>query len=190
MSLTPSTMLPLGTVLPPFELPDFDGKVYRSADLVGTPLLVLFICNHCPYVKHFESYFTGILEPYHTRGIEMVAINSNDWESYPQDGPEKMKVVSRENGYFFPYLLDETQEIARSFKAACTPDFFLFDQSHTLVYRGQFDASRPGSSAPITGADLCQAMDAYLEGREIDPEQIPSVGCNIKWRTGNEPEYV
>jgi peroxiredoxin len=190
MSLTPSTMLELGTPLPPFRLPDVDGNLMSDRDFQGSPaLLVAFICPHCPYVKHIRHEFARFAEDYRTRGLAVVAINSNDAAQFPDDGPKGMKGEAAEAGYTFPYLVDASQAVAKAFRAACTPDLFLFDRQRRLVYRGQFDASRPGKDAPITGADLRAAADAVLEGQAVPADQKPSVGCNIKWKPGNTPAY-
>ncbi|RMG36156.1 MAG: thioredoxin family protein [Planctomycetota bacterium] len=191
MVKTASTMLPLGTPCPEFALPNVvDGTTFRSSDVPkGTPLLVMFICNHCPFVKHIRSQLAEFAREYQQKGLVIVAINSNDVEAYPDDSPEKMAQEAREAGYTFPYLFDETQDVAKAFKAACTPDFFLFDRDHRLAYRGQFDDSRPGNGIPVTGKDLRAAADAVLEGRPAPENQRPSIGCNIKWKPGNEPEY-
>jgi peroxiredoxin len=191
MARTPSTMLELGTVAPAFRLPDFDGHLHALDDFDAAPaLLVAFICNHCPFVKHIRSEFAAFARDYAPRGLAVVAINSNDLEAYPQDGPDAMRQEASELGYGFPYLVDESQAVARAYRAACTPDFFLFDADRRLVYRGQFDASRPGNDKPVTGTDLRAAVEATLAGRRPAEDQFPSVGCNIKWRKGNEPDYV
>lgn len=184
-----STMLPLGTKVPPFSLPQPDGKLISSQDFEKAPaLLVVFMCNHCPYVRHIRSSFAGLAAEYQARGVGVVAVNPNDIESYPDDRPEKMAEESREVGYTFPYLYDETQGVAQAFHAACTPDFFLFDRDRRLVYRGQYDGSRPGNNQPVTGADLRAALDAVLAGRPVPPDQKPSAGCSIKWKPGNAPQ--
>jgi peroxiredoxin len=182
-------MLALGTQMPPFRLPDFDGHVVSSDDLRGTPALVAFICNHCPYVRHIRQEFARFAREYEARGLKVVAIMSNDLKAFPQDGREGMKQEAQEVGYSFPYLLDESQAVAKAFHAACTPDLFLFDAAGKLAYRGQFDGSRPNSSVPITGADLRAAADAVLAGNMPPADQKPSLGCNIKWKRGNEPAY-
>jgi peroxiredoxin len=190
MARTPSTMLALGTPAPRFELPDFDGRGHALADFAGSPaLLVVFTCEHCPFARHIRAGFASFAREYLPRGLAIVAINSNDLAAYPQDGPDAMREEARSSGYLFPYLLDEDQSVARGYRAACTPDFFLFDADRRLVYRGQFDDSRPGSDRPVTGADLRRAVDAVLAGRPVEAEQFPSVGCNIKWRPGAEPDY-
>lgn len=190
MAETPSTMLPLGTRAPAFNLPDPTGKKVSSDDFKDAPaLLVAFICNHCPYVKHIRSRFAELAKDYQARGVAIVGINSNDAETYPDDRPEKMAEEIRQIGYTFPYLYDETQDVAKAYRAACTPDFYLFDRTRRLVYRGQFDDSRPGNNRPVTGGDLRAALDAVLAGRPAPSHQRPSLGCNIKWKRGNEPEY-
>lgn len=191
MAKTASTMLPLGSAAPDFSLPDVDGKVHRLHDFNAAPgLVVAFICNHCPYVKHVRHALAQFARDYQGKGIAVVAINSNDHGTYPQDGPDGMRTEIAEAGYAFPYLLDETQHVAHAYQAACTPDFFLFDAARQLVYRGQFDASRPGNNLPVTGADLRAACDALLANRPIATEQFASLGCNIKWKPGNEPAYM
>lgn len=189
MARTPSTMLELGTKAPEFSLPDFDGNQVSLSSYRGKPLLVMFICNHCPFVKHVRAKLAEIGRVYQERGMGVVAINANDVANYPDDSPEKMKLEAREAGYNFPYLFDDTQAVAKAYQAACTPDFYLFDSAHRLVYRGQLDDSRPGNNVPVTGKDLIAAMDAVLAGRPVSAEQRPSLGCNIKWKKGNEPEY-
>jgi thiol-disulfide isomerase/thioredoxin len=191
MARTPSTMLPLGTPVPPFDLPDFDGKRHALGDFSDSrALLVVFTCEHCPFARHIRAAFARFAAEYVARGLVVVAINSNDLAAYPQDGPDAMREESRSAGYVFPYLLDTDQSVARAFRAACTPDFFLFDADRRLVYRGQFDDSRPGDGRPVTGADLRKAADAALSGLPVDPDQRPSVGCNIKWKPGTEPDYA
>ena len=190
MSLTPSTMLDLGTAAPDFCLPNPRGGQVCLGDFKdSTALLVMFMCNHCPYVKHIADAFTLFAEEYQAKGLAVVAISSNDATNYPDDGPEKMAEESERRGYKFPYLYDETQEVAKAYRAACTPDLFLFDDSRKLVYRGQFDASRPGSDQPVTGADIRAAVDAVLSDSVPSADQTSSIGCNIKWKPGNEPEY-
>jgi len=191
MAVTPSTMLPLGTKAPDFRLPDTEGRMVALRDEgSGAPaLLVVFMCNHCPYVKHVRKGFVELVKEYQKKGVKVVGINSNDAESYPDDGPEAMARDAKEHGYSFPYLYDERQEAAKAYRAACTPDFFLFDGQKRLVYRGQMDASRPGNDFPVTGKDLRGALDAVLSGKPVTGEQRPSLGCNIKWRPGNEPDY-
>jgi peroxiredoxin len=183
-------MLALGTRAPGFELPDFDGLGHALEDFAGSPaLLVVFICEHCPFVRHIRAEFAKFTREYAGRGLATVAINSNDLEAYPQDGPDAMREEARSLGYVFPYLVDGTQETARAYRAACTPDFFLFDADRRLVYRGQFDDSRPGNGKPVTGADLRRAADAVLAGKPVPADQLPSLGCNIKWKPGAEPDY-
>lgn len=175
---------------PDFDLPGVDGRRYTLADVRGpNGLLVMFICNHCPYVKHLRTQLADLTARYLDKGVGIVGINSNDVASYPDDSPEKMRVEAKSVGYRFPYLLDDTQEVAKSYTAACTPDFFLFDADHRLVYRGQFDSSRPGNNLTITGADLAAALDAVVAGKKPKSEQAPSLGCNIKWKAGNAPAY-
>jgi len=191
MAQTASTMmLPLGAQAPPFELPDLSGRAVSLASLEGSPaLLVAFICNHCPFVKHIRAGFAALAAEYQGRGVAVVAIASNDVQAYPQDGPEGMAAEAQEAGYGFPYLFDEMQDVAKAYGAACTPDFFVFDRERRLFYRGQMDASRPGNSVPVTGVDLRAALDAALAGRPAPARQRPSLGCNIKWKPGNEPGY-
>jgi peroxiredoxin len=190
MALTPSTMRDLGTKMPAFELPATDGSIVRSKDLESAKgVLVMFICNHCPFVKHVRAGLAQFGRDYENSGLAVVAINSNDTTTHPDDSPEKMKAEVAEQGYVFPYLFDEDQSVARVFNAACTPDFFLFDRAGNLVYRGQFDGARPGNDVPVSGSDLRKAADQALSGQPVPPDQIPSVGCNIKWRAGNEPAY-
>ena len=190
MARTPSTMLALGTSAPSFDLPDFDGRRHTLDDFAASrALLVAFICNHCPFVKHMRAEFAAFAREYAARGLAVVAIVSNDLDVYRQDGPDAMREEARSLGYVFPYLVDVDQQTARAYRAACTPDFFLFDASRRLVYRGQFDDSRPGSDRPVTGADLRLAVDAVLAGTPVDADQRPSLGCNIKWKPGNEPDY-
>jgi len=190
MAKTPSTMLPLGTTAPDFRLPDTNGKLVSLGEFTGQPaLLVMFICNHCPFVKHIRSELANIGRDYSTRGVGIIAISSNDATNYPDDSPAKMKDEARAAGYNFPYLYDESQAVAQAYRAACTPDFFLFDRNHRLIYRGQLDASRPGNGIPVTGKDLRSALDSLVNGKPVTGAQIPSLGCNIKWKPGNEPDY-
>jgi len=191
MVLTPSTMLPLGTPAPDFSLPDVvTGKPTKLADFASSKaLVVMFICNHCPYVKHIEDGLTAFDRDYRDKDVAIVAISSNDAGAYPDDAPDKLAAAVRRNGWSLHYLHDPDQSAAKSYTAACTPDFFLFDSRRTLVYRGQFDASRPKSGIPVTGADLRAALDAVLAGAAVSATQKPSIGCNIKWRPGNEPAY-
>ena len=190
MVATPSTMLPLGSALPSFSLSGPDATTWSTDEHVGTPALVVaFLCPHCPYVKHVESRFGEVATDLMNRGAAVVGIQSNAIEDYPQDGPDHMAAQSVANGFRFPYLLDSSQEVAKAFKAACTPDFFVFDGERRLAYRGQFDDSRPANDRPVTGADLVAAVDALLAGGPVTEDQVPSIGCNIKWRAGNEPDY-
>lgn len=190
MVKTASTMLTLGTEAPDFSLPDVNGKIVSIEDFVDTPaLLVIFMCNHCPYVQHVADELSRLAREYQQRGVAVVGINSNDWQQYPDDSPEKMAEEVKRRSYTFPYLIDETQEAAKVYRAACTPDFFLFDKDRRLAYRGQMDSSRPGNGVKVTGRDLREALDTVLEGRSPPEAQKPSLGCNIKWRPGNEPEY-
>lgn len=190
MVKTASTMLPLGTQAPDFALPNIDGQTVRLADFEKAPaLLVVFMCNHCPFVKHVASGLADLAREYQKKGVAIVGISSNDVENYPQDSPAAMKQEAAEQGYTFPYLFDETQAVAKAYRAACTPDFFVFDQHQRLAYRGQMDSSRPGSDIPVTGEDLRRALDAVLASNKVDEEQVPSIGCNIKWKPGQEPDY-
>lgn len=190
MVRTASTMLPLGTQAPDFTLPDTDGNLVSLNQIAaGKPLLVMFLCNHCPYVKHVAPEISRLTTHYASMGLAVVGISSNDAESYPDDSPEMMKVERKQQGYQFPYLYDGDQSVAVAYRAACTPDFFLFDAEHRLVYRGQLDSSRPGNGLPLDGADLRAAIDAVLAGDQPAPTQKPSVGCNIKWKSGNHPDY-
>jgi len=183
-------MLDLGTGSPPFSLPEVAGGTLSSDDLAtGKPLLVLFLSRHCPYVKHIQEGLARMCHEYQERGVTIVGISPNDAERYPDDAPESLRQQKEQAGFHFPYLHDETQEVARAYRAACTPDFFLFDGDRRLVYRGQMDDSRPGNGLPVTGADLRASLDALLAGLPIPADQKPSVGCNIKWRPGNEPDY-
>ncbi len=189
MAATPSQMLPLGTQLPAFDLLDVvTGRTFTSSTLAGKPAVVAFICNHCPYVKHLRVELAAFGRECAEGGVGMVAISSNDVESYPQDGPGPMADEARQHEYAFPYLFDANQSVAVAFHAACTPDFFLFDASGSLTYRGQFDDSRPSNGKPVTGSDLRAARDATLAGRAPSADQRPSIGCNIKWRAGNQPD--
>ena len=184
MALTPSTMLPLGTVAPDFVLFDtISGKEQNLSELKSDIATVLFfICNHCPFVKHIQKQLAQLAKDYQARGIAFIAINSNDTTSHPDDSPEKMKETALREGYTFPYLFDATQEVAKAYQAACTPDFYIFDQAMRCVYRGQLDDSRPGNNIPVTGHDICTALDALLAGKPVSVNQKPSMGCNIKWR--------
>jgi peroxiredoxin len=190
MVRTPSTMLPLGTPAPDFKLMNVDGREVALADFAGKPaLLVMFMCNHCPFVIHVAEELARLSSEYMARGAAVVGINSNDTAAHPADSPERMVAEAEERGYHFPYLFDETQEVAHEYRAACTPDFFLFDKDRKLVYRGQLDDSRPGNGVPVTGKDLRGALDAVLAGATPVSEQRASLGCNIKWKVGNEPDY-
>ncbi len=188
MVKTASTMLELGTQAPDFALPNIDGSTVALRDFSGQPLLVIFMCNHCPFVIHLRTPLAEFTSEYMT-GLGIVGISSNDVANYPQDGPEEMVKEAADAGYAFPYLYDETQEVAMAYRAACTPDFFLFDADHRLVYRGQFDSSRPSLDVAVTGADLRAACDAVLAGQPQAEEQKPSIGCNIKWKEGHAPDY-
>jgi peroxiredoxin len=188
MAMTPSTMVPLGTKAPDFSLPATDGKQVSLADLAGSNgLLVAFICNHCPFVKHIRDAFAKLATEYQAKGVAVVGINSNDVANHPEDSPSRMVEEKKAAGYTFAYLYDETQKVAQAYHAACTPDFFLYDKGQKLAYRGQMDASRPGNGKPNDGADLRAALDAVLAGKKPAAEQLPSIGCNIKWKPGNEP---
>lgn len=190
MVRTPSTMLPLGTPAPDFSLVNVDGQTVSLSDFSDAPaLLVIFMCNHCPYVIHVADYLAQLTHEYLNRGVAVVGISSNDVANYPADSPEQMVAEAEARGYAFPYLYDETQEVAQSYRAACTPDFFVFDGDQKLVYRGQMDSSRPKSDIPLTGEDLRAALDAVLAGEKPNEDQTPSLGCNIKWKEGNEPDY-
>jgi len=190
MVMTASTMLPLGTEAPDFALPDAENNLVSLSDFEeARALVVVFMCNHCPFVKHIIDEFVRLVKEYQPSGIAFVGINANDVNEFPEDRPEKMAQFARARGFTFPYLYDETQDVAKRYHAACTPDFFVFDEKRRLVYRGQMDDSRPGSSMPVTGADLRAALDAVLEGEAVAAQQKPSMGCNIKWKPGNEPDY-
>lgn len=190
MARTPSTMVPLGTPLPAFDLPDpRTGARVTDTDFQGRATVVAFWCNHCPFVKHIEAGFVAFADEMAEVGVGVVAVSSNDVESYPQDGPAEMAALARSAGYGFPYLYDETQAVAKAFRAACTPDLYLFDAEHRLVYRGQFDDSRPGNGRPVTGRDLRAAVKMVLEGVPAPEPQHPSLGCNIKWKPGQAPDY-
>jgi peroxiredoxin len=183
-------MLELGTPAPAFALQGTDGRVVSSDDFADAPaLLVMFICNHCPFVKHVRGELARIGREYGERGAAIVAISSNDPEQYPDDGPDAMRAEKEAAGYVFPYLFDASQEVAAAYRAACTPDFYLFDVNRLLVYRGQLDDSRPGNGVPVTGGDLRAALDAVLAGKPVPADQRPSLGCNIKWKPGNEPGW-
>jgi len=191
MAVTPSTMLPLGTPAPDFSLPDYDGNTVSLNDFADAAgLLVVFMCNHCPFVIHLQKELAAFAREIADRGVQTVAINANDIAKYPDDAPIKMKERAEEIGFPFPYLYDSSQEVAKAYKAACTPDFYLFDRAKKLYYRGQFDHTRPSSAEDPTGEDLRRAVDALLAGEPAPTEQIPSAGCNIKWKPGNEPAYA
>ncbi|MHC4107189.1 MAG: thioredoxin family protein [Planctomycetota bacterium] len=191
MVATASTMMPLGTMAPDFSLPDTNGKTVSLADFKdASALLVVFMCNHCPFVKHIRLGLADLAREYQGRGVAIVGINSNDIANYPDDSPQKMAEEVKTAGYTFPYLFDETQQVAKAYQAACTPDFFVFDANHRLVYRGQMDDSRPDSGIPVTGKDLREALDSVLAGQPAPENQKPSMGCNIKWKPGNEPAYM
>ncbi len=183
MVKTLSTMQPLGASAPDFALPDISGEIISKSDYEGKPLLVIFMCNHCPFVIHIREKLVEAVKSFQAKGLSVIGINSNDAESYPEDSPAKMKEDAVRYDYSFPYLYDESQEVAKSYQAACTPDFFLYDSSHKLVYRGQFCDSRPGSEIPVTGEDLTAAVDALLQNKPVPEPQRPSMGCNIKWKT-------
>lgn len=190
MVRTASTMLPLGTVAPDFSLPDYDGKVISRDDFRDhRGLLVIFMCNHCPYVKHVAPELVRLADEYQPKGIAVVGISSNDAEAYPDDAPDKMKQEAAAQGYRFPYLYDESQQVAQAYKAACTPDFFLFDSDLKLVYRGQLDDTRPKQGTVPNGNDLRAALEAVLNHQSVPEPQKPSIGCNIKWKAGAEPSY-
>jgi thiol-disulfide isomerase/thioredoxin len=183
-------MLPLGTAAHHFSLPDTNGKTVSITDFKDAPaLVIMFICNHCPYVKHLQTALAKFGKEYAAKGASIVAINSNDAENYPDDSPSRMKEDAQRFGYTFPYLYDATQAVAKAYRAACTPDFYVFGKDRKLMYRGQFDASRPGNGIPITGADLRAATDAALAAKPAPADQKPSMGCNIKWKSGNAPDY-
>jgi peroxiredoxin len=183
-------MLPLGTKAPDFALRDPDGRVWRLSDFDASPaLLVAFLCNHCPYVVHIREAFAAFARELAPKGLATVGINSNDWKAYPDDAPPKMAEAAKAFGFVFPFLADESQEVAKAYRAACTPDLYLFDRDRRLVYRGQFDGARPFNDVPVTGEDLRRAAEALLQGRPVPEDQKPSLGCNIKWKPGNEPIY-
>ena len=190
MANTPSTMLALGTSAPDFQLPDTTGRMVSRDDFADRPaLLVMFICNHCPFVLHVVAELARIGRDYQAQDVGVVAISSNDVAAYPQDGPEPMAEFAVQHGLVFPYLYDQTQEVAQAYQAACTPDPFLFDAERRLVYRGQLDAARPSNGVPVDGRDLRAALDATLTGRPVQEPQLPSMGCNIKWKPGKAPAY-
>jgi peroxiredoxin len=183
--------LPIGAKAPDFSHPNIDGKIISLKDFADAPtLLVMFICNHCPYVQHLREHLAQLVKEYQAEGVAVVGINSNDVERYPDDAPDKMAEVAKRYGFTFPYLLDESQEVAKAYRAACTPDFFLFDKERKLIYRGQYDDSRPNNNIPVTGKDLRTALDAALADRPVPQDQVPSLGCGIKWKPGNEPDYA
>jgi len=189
MARTPSTMRALGSAAPDFSLPEpLSGRQVQRSDFSGQPLLVLYTCNHCPFVLHILDELVRLLNHYQTQGLAVVAINANDVTRYPDDAPERMAQLAQRSSFAFPYLYDETQAVAQAYQAACTPDFFLYDAAHRLVYRGQFDDARPGNGVPVTGQDLRAAIEAVLAGRAPAAEQRPSLGCNIKWKPGHEPQ--
>ena len=185
MADTPSKMVPLGMIAPDFVLPDtISGENKSLTDLKSEKAtVIMFICNHCPFVKHVQKQLVKLAREYQAKGISFVAISSNDVEKYPDDSPQRMKEVAQELGYPFPYLYDESQEVARAYDAACTPDFYVFDKNLKLVYRGQMDGSRPGNNIPVTGKDLREALDNILQGKPVSEYQRPSIGCNIKWKS-------
>lgn len=184
-------MLALGTPAPSFQLKDTEDRLVCLDDVsTSAALVVVFLCNHCPYVQHIADRLAELSAEYIDRDVAIVGINSNDPERYPEDAPSRMQEEKRRRGYPFPYLFDETQQVAKAYRAACTPDFYIFDRHLRLVYRGQFDGSRPGNDIPVTGYDLCAALDAVLTGMPAPEDQVPSIGCGIKWRPDNEPEYV
>jgi peroxiredoxin len=190
MAETASTMLALGTQAPGFRLPNIDGRMVSLQDFAGSKaLLVVFLCNHCPYVKHVRPRFVELARDLQSRGTAVVGISANDAGAYPADAPGRMAEEARSFGFSFPYLHDESQDVAKAYRAACTPDFFLFDAGRRLVYRGQMDDSRPGNGKPVTGKDLLEAVNATLAGNRVSAAQKPSLGCNIKWKPGNEPDY-
>ena len=190
MSRTPSTMIDIGTLAPNFNLPEpATGRSVSLANYEGRPLLVVFSCNHCPYVIHILESFTDYANNIQDQGLSVVMINANDVDNYTADSPGKMVTLTKQYGFKFPYLYDESQSVARAYRAACTPDFFLFDQQHKLVYRGQYDSARPGNNSEVSGVDLKTASKALLSDKSVSTNQLPSMGCNIKWRNGNEPDY-
>jgi peroxiredoxin len=191
MVATKSTMIDLSSLAPPFNLPDTnkDNQFCDSSSFHGQPMLVMFICNHCPYVIHIIEKLVEIGNQAQRDGMAVIALSANDAGSYPQDGPDRMTVFAKQHQFEFPYCYDESQAIAKAYQAACTPDFFVFDSTHRLQYRGQMDSARPGNSLAVNGSDLSAAIRAVLNGLSVSNQQIPSVGCNIKWQPGNQPEY-
>jgi peroxiredoxin len=186
-----STMTALGATAPAFSLPDCRGGTVSLDDFKQAPaLLVIFMCNHCPYVKHIQKPLAALVKEYQAQGLAVVGISSNDISSHPEDSPENMAKVAGEIGYTFPYLYDESQDVAKVYRAACTPDFFLYDGKRKLSYRGQMDGSRPGNNVPVTGSDLRGALDAVLAGKAAPADQKASMGCGIKWKPGKEPDYL
>lgn len=192
MARTPSNMIDIGTTAPNFELPEPNNanQAVSLDSFKGKPLLVVFSCNHCPYVLHILNSFVNYTHQFMSQGLSVVMINSNDVDNYAADSPAKMVELIEQYGFKFPYLYDESQTVAKAYQAACTPDFFLFNDAHELVYRGQFDSSRPSNDDPVTGKDLSDATAALLENSAITDQQLPSLGCNIKWKTGNEPAHI
>ncbi len=185
-----TSLLPPGSTAPDFSLPDVYGPTVNLESFpTSNALLVIFMCNHCPYVKHVEAQISQIARDYQTKGVAVVGISANDADAYPDDSPEHLREQADRLDFTFPYLYDRTQEVAKAYKAACTPDFYLFDQGRRLVYHGQLDESRPGNDIPVTGRDVRRAIDALLGGKPISPDQKASMGCNIKWKPGNEPDY-
>ena len=190
MAATASTMQALGSKASQFNLLDVrNNQVIQSADFASKPMLLMFICNHCPFVIHIIDALVGIANEYQQKGYAVVAISSNDAQSYPQDGPAAMQKFAAKHNFEFAYCYDESQDVAKRFGAACTPDFFIFDTEHRLRYRGQMDAARPGNTVPVSGADLHAALQANLEHSEVNPQQTASIGCSIKWQPGNQPDY-
>ncbi len=191
MSATQSTMLALGTQAPDFSLPDVrTGAMVSPKDFLGKRgLLVMFICAHCPYVKHIQEEIARVGKDFGPKGIAFIAVGSNDAVNYPDDGPLGLRAQAERFGFDFPYVFDETQNVAKAYRAACTPEFYLFDASQKLYYRGQLDDSRPKNTLPVTGQDLRAALDSLLTGQTAPGDQKPSIGCNIKWKKGNEPDY-
>lgn len=182
-----SFMVPLGAPAPSFTLPSVDGQTISSDEFTGRPLLVMFLSNHCPYVRHIERELGRLVSEYTDRGLVAVAISANDVETHPEDGPAGLAEQAERAGFRFPYLLDSSQEVAKAYRGACTPDFFLYDAEHRLAYRGEFDDSRPANDVPVTGQALRTALDHVLAGEPVPEPQVPSLGCNIKWKPGNEP---